>query len=129
MKNRKLPRKLRRQLRTEGNHFWTWGDTITLSDVDDGSVLYFDSDATTVTFPSEFSSGFAIGDIITISGRGSEKVKKKKKVHVARRRKQEKQETHTITDITATTMTISTNELITVTKVAGDEWMVYGEIT
>ncbi len=111
---RKLPRKLRRHKRTEvitGD--WTWGD-ITIGDASN-EMIYFDAAATTVTFPSNFSSGFAIGDVITISNRGNEKVKKKKKVHVARRRKKEKEETHTITDISTTTMTIESNDLVTAT--------------
>jgi hypothetical protein len=110
-----LPRKLRRHKRTEGiTGNWTWGD-ITLGDTANDSLVYFNDSATTVTFPTDSFSGFAIGDVITISGRANEKVKRKKKVHVARRRKQEKLDKHTITDITETTLTISTDESVILT--------------
>ena len=125
---RKLPRKLRRYKRTEGiTGNWTWGD-ITIGD-DNDTLIYFDDKATTVTFPMESFSGFAVGDTITITGRANEKIKKKKKVHVARRREQTKKETHTITDITATTMTITTDDVITATKVDDSNWSVSSQIS
>ena len=126
---RRLPRKLRRYKRAEGiTGNWSWG-VITLGDIDDDSIVYFDQSATTVTFPTESFGGFAVGDVITISGRANEKIKKKKKVHVARRRKKEKEDTHTITDITATTMTISSNDTVTATKIDESNWSVSSSIT
>ncbi len=128
---RKLPRKLRRQSRIAETITGNWvfaADDVKWVDAND-SIVYFDASATTVTFPAESFSGFSIGDVITISGRGNEKVKKKKKVHVARRRKQEKQDTHTITDISTTTMTIATNGLLTATKISDTSWSVSGDIS
>lgn len=123
---RKSPKQMRKLLRrteaatTTGK--WTWGDTITLTNVEDAdTIIYFDDKATTVTFPMESFSGFAIGDTITITGRANEKIKKKKKVHVARRRMHEKQETHTITDISTNTITIKANESTIITYLY-DEW-------
>jgi len=130
MKNRILPRKLRRQKRTElVTGVWTWGDTVTFGNIDSGSIIYFDSDTTTITFPSGTENGFQVGDIITILGHNPNKIKKKKKVHVARRRQQKKQITHTITDVSATTMTINTNESLALTKFSERDWIVNGTIT
>lgn len=111
MKNRTLPRKLRRQSRAAERITDGW--TLNAS-----NIIYFDTNQTTITFPSGSFSWFAPGDIIIVHGRANEKIKKKKKVHVARRRKQEKQETYTITNVNKTTMTIDSNNP-TVTKISG----------
>lgn len=126
MKNRKSPKQLRQALKRQRDFADTWifSGPMMFGNMDANATVYFDT-GTTVTLPSGSFSGFSAGDIITItSGAG---VKKKKKVHVARRRKQEKIQTHTITDVGATTITISSNELVSVRKELYDEWKIYAK--
>jgi len=134
MKNRTPPRKLRKRNRkietVTGNWIFagkvgTTGATLTFDSLTDDSIIYFDSQATTVTYPSQAFSGFQVGDTITITGQANENIKKKKKVHVARRRKQNKQTTHTITNISETAMTIGINNLVTATKISETSWSVH----
>jgi len=108
---RPSPKKLRRQSRNTITGNWAIvnsGEWV----VDSGDTLFYDGNTTTVTLPAGSFSGFQVGDIITITNRAGNNIKKKRKVHVARRRNKEKLNTHTITEVSPTTMTVSSNELV-----------------
>lgn len=126
MKKRTSPKNLRKPATAK------WGiytGAVTLGTLTDASGgMYFQTDTTSVTFPSGTFNGFAIGDVITITGgANSPEPKKVKKVHVARRYRKEKPVTHTITNVSETTMTIAVNDLVTATKLSEDSWSVYSQ--
>jgi len=121
MKKRTSPKNLRKPRIISGG--WAFSGAVTLGTITDESGMYFQTDTTSVTFPSGTFSGFQVGDVITITG--GQEAKKKKKVHVARRRKQNKETTHTITDVRSTTMTIAVNDLVTATKISETGWSIH----
>ena len=122
MKKRVSHKEVRRQKKhSNAWGYWISSGPVTLGNINDGA-LYFDTNATSVTFPSGQFSGFQVGDVITITG--EQEAKKVKKVHVARRYRKEKPVTHTITNVSETTMTIAVNDYATATKISDDSWSV-----
>jgi hypothetical protein len=96
MKKRRHPRTKRKSETITGR--WAFSGAVTLGTISGDTSLYYESNATSVTFPAGTFSGFAVGDVITITGGANDSTPvKKKKVHVARRRRKERPITHTIT--------------------------------
>ena len=129
MKKRRSIKNIRRTSRAANakRSKWAWGGFVAHGNVaftDTNTMLYFDqSTASTITFDT---SGFAVGDVITISGATHKKVKAKKKVHVARRRIKDIQETYVITDMNSSNITVAASSLVAVKKICDTQWIVNG---
>ena len=128
MRKRKTVQGVRRAKRAAKDNARTFGDLLTFSDVTwvDGGSLYFDQTAaTTITFDT---SGFTVGDTITIAGATQQKIKSKKKVHVARRRMKTIEPSYTITNMSSTNITIAANGLASAQKISDCQWIVNGTV-
>lgn len=91
----------------------------------DSATLYFNQSPTTITLDT---AGFAVGDILIISGGTQPSMKHKKKVHIARRRIKAIAPSYTITDISSNNITVAANSLLSVQKVSNTQWIINGYI-